>query len=95
MQYNMKMQNRQKSSGRDVLYKVDPQKLTIKLCYFTTAAEPVAEYTTNFECFSYERVTIKPEVPIQIKKLPASIEGMFYFATEEEAQDFIKKQIGL
>ena len=84
-----------RGSDVDVLYKVDPQKLSIKLCYTSMAVEPVVEYATNFECFSFERVAIKPDVPAKLGKLPAKVGGMFYFATEEEAQDFIKKQIGL
>ena len=84
-----------RGSGIDVLYKVDPKKLSIKLCYTSMAIEPVAQYATNFECFSFERIEVEPDIPARIGKLPAIIDGIFYCATEEEAQDFIKKQIGL
>jgi len=78
----------------DKLYKVDPKKLSIKICC-TSPTTNRTECTTTFENFSYERVKIKPEVPDQIGQLPAYINGFFFFRSEEEAQEFIRRQIGM
>lgn len=86
----------QKRADLDVLYKVDPQTLSIKLCYTSTSDRSVAkERTTTFECFSYEGIATKPEIPTLVDDLPAFVDGVFYFGTEEEAQRFVKGQIGI
>ena len=93
---NTKMNPRSKSAkgSADVLFMVDPKKLSIKVCQISQSRDR-SEYTTTFENFSYERVKIKPEIPDQIGQLPACINGQFYFKTEEEAQEFIRRQIGM
>lgn len=86
----------QKLSDLDVLYRVDPRRLSITSCSASISDEGVAsECTTTFECFYLEDVVAKPEVPAQLEELPAFIDGVFYFGTEEEAQDFIRLQIGI
>lgn len=90
----MSTKSKLNKGSADVLYRVDPKKLSIKICHTSSAIEK-AEYTTTFENFSYERVVIKPEVPEQIGTLPAYVDGQFFFKTEEEAQEFIRRQIGM
>lgn len=86
----------QKKSDIGVLYKVDPRRLSIKLCSTSISEKGVAEEcATTFECFYFENIVAKSEVPAQINELPAFIDGAFYFGTEEEAQEFIKTQIGM
>lgn len=77
----------------DVLFMVDPKRLSIKVCHISHSKDRT-EYATTFENFSYERVKIKPEVPDQLGQLPTCIDGQFYFRTEEEAHEFIRRQIG-
>lgn len=91
----MKARNKPAKGIAKVLYKVDPKKLSIKICYTSSSTIARAESTTTFENFSYERVKIKPEVPEQIGQLPAYVDGMFFFETEEEALEFIRRQIGM
>lgn len=91
----MKTTGNHEGRGASVIYKVDPHKLSIKICYTEKAIEPIAKSTTNFENFSIEAVKIKLEVPEKIGQLPAFVDGLFYFASEDEARDFIRKQIGM
>ncbi len=86
---------REDGRGADVMYRVDPKKLSIRLCYTSETVESGDRYTTNYENFSFEVVKMKPDVPAKIGELPAFVDGVFYFGTEEEAQDFIRKQIGM
>lgn len=91
------MKKEGRGAGVDVMYKVDPKKLSIKLCYTTKAAENAVKYTTNYENFAFEVVKMKSEIeaPEKIGQLPAFVDGSFYFETEEEALDFVRKQIGM
>lgn len=85
-----------KGSGVDVLYKVDPTRLSVQICSTSILDDQMAEEcVTTFECFYFEGITAEPEVPNQLDELPAFIDGSFYFGTEEEAQDFVRKQIGM
>lgn len=91
----MKTTVNQEGRGGSVIYKVDPRKLSIKLCYTGKASEIVAKCTTNFENFSIEAVKMKSEVPDKIGQLPAFVDGLFYCSNEDEARDFIRRQIGM
>lgn len=84
-----------RSVGAGVVYKVDPQKLSIKLCHTAKMAEDGFARCTNYENFALDAVRMKSEIPEKIGRLPAFVDGVFYCETEQEAQDFIRKQIGM
>lgn len=86
---------REEGRDADVMYRVDPRKLSIRLCYTSKLAEPATKYTTDYEHFSFDVVQMKPDVPEKIGELPTFVDGVYYCRTEEEAQDFIRKQIGM
>lgn len=75
----------------DTLFKVDPQRLVI------TRAN-VINVSGDYGNISREQNTSqgkgKASEKIAIDHFPAENNGMLYFRTEEDAQKFIKTQIG-
>ena len=78
-------------NGR-ILYSVDPRNLLIKVCNLSQINNGQEKSTT------YENFSLDNESELQQlfkEKLPAFIKGLWYFRTQDEAQIFIKTQIGL
>ena len=77
----------------DILYRVDPKKLSIKVFKIDSPDEVVNFTTTNYEDFS---VTCeKKRFSLPFDNFPFEFKGFIYFQSEDEANNFIKTQIGL
>lgn len=79
--------------GGDVLYRVNPKNLSMKV-FVVSGSEDVYNYTTtNFEDFSLKCEKKRLQIPLD--EFPCEFRGFWYFLTEEEANGFVKAQIGL
>ncbi|MDR2947904.1 MAG: hypothetical protein LBV71_01720 [Prevotella sp.] len=76
----------------DILYRVDPRKLSIKV-FRITPDEEVNYTTTTYENFSLPCEKRRFQLPFD--KFPFEFKGLLYFLKEEEANDYIKTQIGM
>ncbi|MDU1903818.1 MAG: hypothetical protein E6772_03460 [Dysgonomonas sp.] len=76
----------------DTLFKVDPQKLVITR---TNVVEVSGEYGSVSKEHKPFQEKVKAPEKIAINNFPAENNGMLYFRTEEDAQKFIKTQIGI
>ena len=77
----------------DILYRVDPKKLSIKVFKIDSPDEVVNFTTPNYEDFS---VTCeKKRFSLPFDNFPFEFKGLIYFQSEDEANNFIKTQIGL
>lgn len=77
----------------DVLYRVDPKKLSMKV-FVVSGSEEVYNYTTT----DYENFYVKcnkKRFQIPLDEFPCEFRGLWYFLTEEEANNFVKTQIGM
>lgn len=76
----------------DILYRVDPKKLSIKV-FKVTPDEEVNFTTTTYENFSLTCEKKRFQLPFD--KFPFEFKGLLYFLQEEEAKLYIKNQIGM
>lgn len=77
----------------DILYRVDPRKLSVKI-FKISGSNEVYNYTaTNYEDFSLQCNKKRFQLPFD--KFPFEFRGLWYFLTEDDANDFIKAQIGM
>lgn len=76
----------------DVLFRVDPQKLVI-----TKAAvvEVTEGYGSVVKDGKYLQDKVKAMVNIALDRFPTENNGFLYFRTEDDAQQFVKLQIGI
>jgi len=76
----------------DVLFRVDPQKLVI-----TKAAvvEVTEGYGSVVKDSKYLQDKVKAMVNIALDRFPTENNGFLYFRTEDDAQQFVKLQIGI
>ncbi|MDR1882751.1 MAG: hypothetical protein LBR26_08220 [Prevotella sp.] len=77
----------------DILYRVDPKKLSVKT-YRISHADEKEQTPTTYENFVMEKKERKP-VWIPGKKFPFEFRGSLYFLTEDDANHYIKTQIGM
>jgi hypothetical protein len=77
----------------DVLYRVDPGELSIKVFRVGSPDEAVNHTTTDYEYFS--PVCEKEYFSLPFDKFPFEFKGLLYFLSEDEANSFIKTQIGM
>jgi len=77
----------------DILYRVDPRKLSVKVFRVSSPDEVVNYTTTNYENFSL--ACEKKRFSLPFDKFPFEFKGLLYFLSEDEANDFIKTQIGM
>lgn len=76
-----------------ILYRVDPRRLSVKV-FVVSGSDEVYNYTTTtHENFSLECEKKRFQLPFD--KFPFEFKGLWYFLTEDDANDFIKAQIGL
>lgn len=80
-------------AGR-ILYKVDPQKLSVKILRVFSSEEKKSTPTT-YENFNIERIERKRFIQMAIEKFPFEFKGSLYFLSEDEANIYIKTQIGM
>lgn len=75
------------------IYCVDIRRLLIKVYDAAHHNEEVC-CTTTYENFSFNKE--QPQTDhLHLEHLPTIIDGVIYFKTEEEANDYVKKQMGL
>jgi len=77
----------------DILYRVDPRSLSIKAFRISSPGESYNFATTTHENFSMDCVKKRFQLPQGI--FPLEFKGLWYFLTEEEANNYVKTQIGL
>ncbi|NDV97363.1 hypothetical protein D0T84_21040 [Dysgonomonas sp. 521] len=76
----------------DVLYRVDPRKLSIR------AFKIVPDEVVNFIATNYEDFSLKCEkrrFQIPSNKFPFEFKGLLYFLTEDDANEYVRTQIGM
>lgn len=77
----------------DILYRVDPRKLSIKVFKISGSDEVYNFTTTTYENFSLE--CDKKRFQLPLNRFPFEFKGLWYFLTEDDANNFIKAQIGM
>jgi len=75
----------------DILYRVDPRKLSVRTFKIGSPDEIVNFTTTTYENFSLKCEKKRFQIPLD--KLPCEFKGLWYFLSEEEANNFIKAQL--
>lgn len=78
----------------DILYRVDPKKLSVKVFRISRPDEVYNFTTTNYENFSLECDKKRFQLPFS-KIFPFEFKGLLYFLDEDEAINYIKTQIGM
>lgn len=84
----MKTNNMKKIKEGDVLFSVDPQRLVI-------ATTNVREVKNGYGKISVKNTSYLQEESISIEEFPVKCHGLLLFKTQDEAEEFIKTQIGL
>ena len=84
----MKTNDLKKIKEGDILFSVDPQKLII-------VKANVKEVINGYGKVSVKNISSTEEQSIPIDNLPAECCGILYFKTQNEAEEFIKTQIGI
>ncbi|WP_029903969.1 hypothetical protein [Prevotella sp. 10(H)] len=77
----------------DILYRVDPRKLSVKVFRIGYSDERKQAETTHENFFLDKNERKQLQMPIE--KFPFEFKGLLYFLTEDEANNFIKTQIGM
>ncbi len=77
----------------DILYKVNPRSLSVKVFVIRKSDEYYNFTTTDYENFSIDCEKKRFQLPQGI--FPLEFKGHWYFQTEEEANRFVKNQVGL
>lgn len=76
----------------DTLYKVDPQRLVITRTNVVEVSDGYGSVAKEHKSFQEKA---KAAEKIAIDNFPSENNGMLYFKTEEDAQKFVKNQIGI
>ena len=84
----MKTNDPKKIKEGDILFSVDPQKLII-------VKANVKEVKNGYGKVSIKNISSSEEQSIPIDKFPAECCGILFFKTQNEAEEFIKTQIGI
>lgn len=77
----------------DILYRVDPKRLSVKVFRISNADEKQQTPTTH-ENFVMEKRESR-SFPMPVDKFPFEFKGLLYFLTEDDANHYIKTQIGM
>lgn len=84
----MKTNDTRKIKEGDILFSVDPQKLVI-------AKTNVREVKNGYGKVSVRNISYTDEQSIPIDSFPAECHGLLFFQTQDDAEEFIKTQIGI
>ena len=89
----MKIKNTLKTG--DILYRVDPKKLSVKVFTINHLNEKLEHSeTTTHENFAIEKKEQKL-FQMAIDKFPFEFKGLLYFQSEDEANHYLKMKIGM
>jgi hypothetical protein len=77
----------------DILYRVDPKMLSVNVFLVNNVDEKQQSPTTH-ENFVMEKKESRL-IPVLIEKFPFEFKGLLYFLTEDDANHYIKTQIGM
>jgi len=77
----------------DTLYSVDPQRLIITRANIVEVSGSYGSIDRENRTSFHEKV--KSFIKIALDKFPSEYNGILYFRTEEDAEKFVKTQIGL
>lgn len=84
----MKANKPKKIKEGDVLFGVDPQKLII-------VKTSVSEVSNGYGKIFVKNISYTEEQSIPVDNFPAECCGLFYFDTQNDAEEFVKTQIGI
>ncbi len=84
----MKTNDPKKIQDGDILFSVDPQKLVI-------SKTNVREVKNGYGKITVKNISYAEEQSISIDNFPAHSHGLLFFRTQNDAEEFIKTQIGL
>lgn len=87
------MATREISNIGDILYRVDPKQLSVRVFKIGKPDEVYNYTTTTYENFTIECEKKRFQVPCD--KFPFEYKGIWYFLSEDDANSFVKAQIGL
>lgn len=74
----------------DILFRVDPKKLSVKIFKVEKSGD-INYTTTTYENFSLECNKRRFQLPFD--EFPLEFRGFWYFLSEDEADEFIKAQL--
>jgi len=78
----------------DILYRVDPKRLSVKV--FRITPDEVYNFTTtDYENFSVKCEKERFQLPLRNILFPFEFKGLLYFLREDDANNYIKTQIGM
>ncbi len=77
----------------DILFRVDPQRLVITRANVVEVKDGYGSVSRENRTSFHER--FKALIKIALDKFPSEYNGILYFKTEEDAERFVKTQIGL
>lgn len=84
----MKTNDTKKIKEGDILFSVDPQKLVI-------VKTNVREVKNGYGKVSIKNISYVEEQSIPVDHFPAECYGLVFFKTQDDAEEFIKTQIGI
>lgn len=84
----MKTKDTRKIKEGDILFSVDPQRLII-------ATINVTQVKNGYGKISVSNISFSEEESIPIENFPVECHGLLLFKTQDEAEEFIKTQIGI
>lgn len=78
----------------DILYRVDPRRLSVKV--FRIIPKEVYNFAaTDYENFCIECEKERFQLPLRNILFPFEFKGLLYFLREDDANNYIKTQIGM
>lgn len=84
----MKTNDTRKIKEGDILFSVDPQKLVI-------AKTNVGEIKDGYGKVFVRNTLSADEQSIPVDHFPAECHGLLFFQTQDDAEEFVKTQIGI
>ncbi|PXV64437.1 hypothetical protein CLV62_11081 [Dysgonomonas alginatilytica] len=85
----MKTNDTRKIKEGDILFSVDPQRLVIATTNVTQVKNGYGKVSVHHTSY------LEEEESIPIESFPVECHGLLLFKTQDEAEEFIKTQIGI